>query len=128
MALHDPGLDTRPAYSGPGWAARGAPRAVNRLAGAALFAASVLCGSVAAADEPHHTGRASGFDDFIETYRWGISEYETDDFTKVTGWRLGDSWHFGYKEGKGSGFSLVWQADQDQMSFSTDGIRYTHRF
>jgi len=94
----------------------------------ALLVGALLGSGAAAADEPHRAGAASGWQDFIETYRWGISEYETDDFTKVTGWRLGNSWHFGYKEGRGSGLSLVWQSDQDQMSFSTDGIRYTHRF
>jgi hypothetical protein len=61
-------------------------------------------------------------------YRWGISERETDDFTTVTGWHVGDSWHFGYQDGEDSGLSLLWQKEQDQMSISSEGIRFTRRF
>jgi len=64
----------------------------------------------------------------LAVYRWGISERVTDDFTTVTGWHLGDSWHFGYQDGEDSGLSLLWQKKQDQMSISSEGIRFTRRF
>jgi hypothetical protein len=64
----------------------------------------------------------------LAVYRWGISERETDDFTTVTGWHVGDSWHFGYQDGEDSGLSLLWQKEQDQMSISSEGIRFTRRF
>lgn len=128
MASHNSNFPTQPAVSSTGRLQRSPRRFIRSLAGTALFAGSLLWCGLAAADEPHGSGDTTGWHDFIETYRWGISEYETDDFTKVTGWQLGSSWHFGYKEGKGSGLSLVWQGDEDQMSFSADGIRYTHRF
>ena len=64
----------------------------------------------------------------LAVYRWGISERETDDFTTVTGWHLGDTWHLGYQDGEESGLSLLWQKEQDQMSISSEGIRFTRRF
>lgn len=65
---------------------------------------------------------------FIESYALGVGEYETDDFTTVTGWRFRDHWHLGYQDGEDSGISLVWQNSRDQMSFSHNGIRFTRRF
>ena len=65
---------------------------------------------------------------FLETYRWGITERRTDDFTKMTGWRVSQNWHFGYQQGEDDGISLVWQGTRDQMSISAEGIRFTRRF
>jgi len=101
---------------------------VHGLARAAVVTGAVLLGGVAAAEEPVARVAPEPWHDFIETYRFGITELETDDYTKVTGWQLGHSWHFGYKEGKGSGLALVWQGERDQMSISTDGVRFTRRF
>ncbi len=67
--------------------------------------------------------RASG-----EIFAWGVAEQSADDFTRMTGWRLTDSLHLGYQQGLDSGLSLLWQGERDQMSFSTEGIRFTRRF
>jgi|GEM_PF-2723945 len=89
----------------------------------------------AAADEPGtgsvwsiHTVQDAASREFVQTYALGVGEYETDDFTTVTGWRFNDSWHLGYQDGEDSGLSLVWQKSRDQMSFSHHGIRFTRRF
>jgi hypothetical protein len=63
-----------------------------------------------------------------EVFAWGVAEQSADDFTRMTGWRLTDSWHFGYQQGLDSGLSLLWQGERDQVSVSSDGIRFTRRF
>jgi hypothetical protein len=63
-----------------------------------------------------------------EVYLWGVAEHSADDFTRMTGWRISKSLHVGYQQGLESGLSLLWQGDRDQMSFSSDGIRFTRRF
>jgi hypothetical protein len=63
-----------------------------------------------------------------EVYAWGVAEQSADDFTRMTGWRLTKSWHLGYQQGLDSGLSLLWQGERDQMSVSSDGIRFTRRF
>ena len=65
---------------------------------------------------------------FADTYLLGITEHRADDYTTITGWRLGDTVYFGSQEGEDSGLSLVWQHDHDQMSISSDGLRFTRRF
>ena len=62
------------------------------------------------------------------TYSFGIAKYKLDQKTKVTGWRVAKGWYFGRQRGADSGLSLVWQRKQDQLSFSKNGIRLTHRF
>lgn len=63
-----------------------------------------------------------------EVYLWGVSEHSADSFTRMTGWRVSKSLHVGYQQGLDSGLSLLWQGERDQMSVSSDGIRFTRRF
>jgi hypothetical protein len=63
-----------------------------------------------------------------ETFGFDISQYQLDDYTEVTGWRLSDRWYFGRQKGADSGLAFVWQDKADQMSISTNGIRFTRRF
>lgn len=63
-----------------------------------------------------------------EVYVWGVAEHSADDFTRMTGWRVSKSLHVGYQQGLDSGLSLLWQGERDQMSLSSDGIRFTRRF
>ena len=64
-----------------------------------------------------------------KTYLLGVSEFEADDFTTITGWQLTNSWYIGHQDGEeDSGLSLLWQQERDQMSISSTGIRFTHRF
>jgi hypothetical protein len=63
-----------------------------------------------------------------ETFGFDISQYQLDDYTEVTGWRLSDRWYFGRQKGVESSLAFVWQDDADQMSISTNGIRFTRRF
>ena len=65
---------------------------------------------------------------FEETFGFDISQYELDDYTEVTGWRLSDRWYFGRQKGVESGLAFIWQDNADQMSISTNGIRFTRRF
>jgi hypothetical protein len=65
---------------------------------------------------------------FADSYLLGITEHAADDYTTITGWRLSESVYFGSQDGEDSGLSLVWQHDHDQMSISSDGIRFTRRF
>ncbi len=65
---------------------------------------------------------------FEETFGFDISQYQLDDYTEMTGWRLSDRWYFGRHEGADSGLGFVWQDDADQMSISTNGIRFIRRF
>ncbi|HEY5681314.1 MAG TPA: hypothetical protein VIS55_14690 [Pseudomonadales bacterium] len=65
---------------------------------------------------------------FEETFGFDISQYQLDDYTEVTGWRLSDRWYFGRQKGVDSGLGFVWQDEADQMSISTNGIRFTRRF
>lgn len=65
---------------------------------------------------------------FEETFGFDISHHQLDDFTEVTGWKLSQRWYFGRQKGADSGLAFVWQDDADQMSISTNGIRFTRRF
>ncbi len=65
---------------------------------------------------------------FEETFGFDISQYQLDDYTEVTGWRLSDRWYFGRQKGVDSSLGFVWQDEADQMSISTNGIRFTRRF
>ncbi len=58
----------------------------------------------------------------------GITHYQLDHKTKVTGWRVAKGWYFGRQKGEDSGLTLVWQRKQDQLSLSREGIRITRRF
>jgi len=58
----------------------------------------------------------------------GIAEHRLDGQTEVTGWRLNRSWYLGYRDGDGDGLSLVWQGRRQQLSISTEEVRFTRRF
>jgi len=62
-----------------------------------------------------------------ETFLLGIAEHELDADTEITGWRLNHSWYVGRRKGEDE-VSLVWQGRHEQVSISTDGIRFTRRF
>ncbi len=102
---------------------------ISSKAHGVIVAALLSISASAHADEmlPDFTPRSESAD-FVKSYALGINEYRTDDFTKMTGWRVSKSWHFGYQQGEDDGISLVWQHAQDQMSISANGIRFTRRF
>ena len=92
-----------------------------------VIIAALSVTTLAQADEPAITPTSKSAD-FVKSYVWGVGKYRTDEHTKMTGWRLGKSWHFGYQQGEDDGISLVWQGEREQMSISVDGIRFTRRF
>jgi hypothetical protein len=61
-------------------------------------------------------------------YADGISRHRLDGYTKVTGYRLSDTWYFGRQRGDDGGLALVWQGNRDQVSITTQGVRLTRRF
>ncbi len=64
-----------------------------------------------------------------DAQRFGITRHQLNHATRVTGWQISQKWYFGQQGGAESGISLVWQrSDDDQMSISTHGIRFTRRF
>ncbi len=63
-----------------------------------------------------------------DIYALGVQDHDLDDFTEIIGWRINERWYFGRQDGEDSGLTLVWQAEQDQMSLSKEGIRFTRRF
>ncbi len=63
-----------------------------------------------------------------DSYALGIRDHDLDQFTEIIGWRLNERWYFGRQDGEDSGLTLVWQDEQDQMSLSKEGIRFTRRF
>ena len=95
-----------------------------------LSAVALILVSLVHADEldAHQASQESLPSLFADTYLLGITEHAADDYTTITGWRLSDTMYFGSQEGEDSGLSLVWQHDHDQMSISSDGIRFTRRF
>lgn len=92
--------------------------------------------SAALAEPPHshwnaHNGETQGESrahEFDIDGAAGVSRHNLDGFTRVTGWRLGNSWYFGKQKGGVGGLALVWQGNRDQMSLSTKGFRLTRRF
>ncbi|MEZ5556939.1 MAG: hypothetical protein R3E86_00110 [Pseudomonadales bacterium] len=95
-----------------------------------LLAALALTPSAHAGSEggDNHPAAHLYLPELNESYALGINEIRSDDFTKITGWRLSTSWYFGHWDGEDSAIAFVWQKKHDQMSFSTEGIRYTRRF
>ncbi len=63
-----------------------------------------------------------------DIYALGVQDHDLDDFTEIIGWRINERWYFGRQDGEDSGLTLVWQDEQDQMSLSKEGIRFTRRF
>ncbi len=63
-----------------------------------------------------------------DIYPLGVQDHDLDDFTEIIGWRINERWYFGRQDGEDSGLTLVWQDEQDQMSLSKEGIRFTRRF
>jgi hypothetical protein len=61
-------------------------------------------------------------------YRAGVDRHRLDGYTRVTGWRLSESWYFGRQKGGIGGLALVWQGSRDQMTVSTEGLRLIRRF
>lgn len=63
----------------------------------------------------------------------GSQRLPVDDYTKVTGWELGDGWYFGNYQGEQRGVGLMWQDAEDQFSLTTfslttKGLRLVRRF
>jgi hypothetical protein len=109
--------------------------------GAAVLTALLLAtGAPAHADEPaasfaRYAGAAIDASlevALAESYALGVNEFDLNHRSKITGWQVaqgfGGQWYFGQKDGDGSGLSLVWQKSADQVSISTDGIRFTRLF
>lgn len=99
---------------------------MHRIASNVLLLSSLaLAAGTAHAEEPDST--AFQLDEF---YALGIGQHRLDAGTEVVGWRISPSWYVGQREQKGAedGLSLVWQGDQQQVSFSLDGIRIVRRF
>lgn len=98
---------------------------MRTFAGPAALLAILAASAVAWADEP--AGEPFELDEF---WGIGIGEHRLDGATEVVGWRLNASWYVGQREEKGAedGLSLIWQGDNDQVSFSLDGVRYVRRF
>lgn len=62
-------------------------------------------------------------------YVFGIDRFDTDQYTEIIGWQLGDRWYFGHQDGLDSGLTFVWQQNRgQQVSVSKDGLRLTRRF
>ena len=65
----------------------------------------------------------------LKVYPLGITKHELDHATEVTGWQVRERWYFGRARGEDSGLALIWQPKaSQQMSLSSDGLRFTHRF
>lgn len=95
------------------------------LSNAVLLLSLALAAGAARAEEPESA--AFQLDEF---YALGIGQHRLDAGTEVVGWRISPSWYVGQREQKGAedGLSLIWQGDQQQVSFSLDGIRIVRRF
>ena len=89
----------------------------------AIAAGLLLLGVPAVAEPPEPSSFQLG-----ETWAMGIVEHQLDDETEITGWRLNRSWYVGQQDGADDGFSLVWQGRRDQVSISSDGLRFPRRF
>lgn len=98
-------------------------KASKTLIGSLAVILSIGSAVNAAADEDHRDSLQ-----FEQTFGFDISQYQLDDFTEVTGWKLSERWYFGRQKGADSGLAFVWQDDADQMSISTNGIRFIRRF
>jgi len=62
-------------------------------------------------------------------YALGVGRYKLDHATKLTGWEISDGVYFGRAKGDSSGIALVWQRrNNQQVSLSNEGVRYTRRF
>ena len=61
-------------------------------------------------------------------YQFSNDRHELDGYTRLTGWQISQTWYFGKQRGADSGLGFVWQRDDDQMSLSTEGLRFTRRF
>jgi hypothetical protein len=100
-----------------------------------MLIASWLAAAPAFSDEIVLPASPGSYQDFTmadlamaEEYRLGVEKYQLDHKTRITGWQVSPSWFFGHQRGKDSGFTLVWQNDDRQVSFSKDGVRFTRRF
>ena len=87
-----------------------------------LCLASPVC-----ADDGADPAASPAFE-FIDAHRLGMGRHQLDDYTRVTGWQISRQWYFGQQRGKDSALGFVWQGDAEQMSISTDGIRFIRRF
>lgn len=104
----------------------------------ALFLTSLLLGltAPAVADSPWEATASHTDDAPVQVdrrtlsfdYSAGVDRHHLDGYTRVTGWRLGESWYFGKQRGGIGGLALVWQGDRDQMTVSTEGLRLIRRF
>lgn len=80
------------------------------------------------AGDPGSTLTAYGPHALDLDYSVGVDRHQLDGYTRVTGWRFGESWYFGKQKGGIGGLALVWQGERDQMTFSTEGLRLIRRF
>ncbi len=114
-------------------------RHLSKAAKALLFAAALLALPGVQADEGKTAAAAAKIEAtavptthravILKSYPMGITKYELDHATQVTGWQVADRWYFGRARGDDSGLALIWQPKaSQQMSLSSDGVRFTHRF
>jgi hypothetical protein len=70
-------------------------------------------------DRTLELGDASQFD---------IADQKIDANPHTSGWQISQTWYFGRDEDKKSSVGFVWQREDDQMSITTKGIRFSRRF
>ena len=66
--------------------------------------------------------------EIAKSYALGLNRYDLDAETELLGWQISDSWYFGRQDGLDSGLTFVYQQQENQVSFSKDGLRLTRRF
>ena len=70
-------------------------------------------------DRPLKFGDASQLD---------VTDHKFDADPQASRWQLSQTWYFGRDEGAESSVGFVWQREEDQMSITTKGIRFSRRF
>ncbi len=93
-----------------------------------LLATALLTAHTQATAGERFYDSTAGTNDLKLEYASGIDRHRLDNYTKVHGWKLSDTWYFGRQRGDEGGLALVWQGSRDQVSFTTQGVRLTRRF
>lgn len=79
-------------------------------------------------DGDRNTGQVMRAVPVDKDYALGLARFDLDAHTEILGWQVADRWYFGRQDGEDSGLTLVWQAEENQVSLSKDGVRLTRRF